>query len=317
MAMLISSSDLHARFAFLNANHSKTASIFLNQDILSSNFDLILLNEPFYNYFGIPFFDKSYKILAHHNKPRTATIIINKTYNFTAIEVNRDMIILNLELNNEKILIINVYVPLSSTLDDSLSTLEYYIEKYKKNKIIIMGDLNSKHSVWGDKKTGTRGYQLMEFILKTDLNILNNPGSPPTFQSIIGRSWIDVVLYKNINDNKIGKFEVNQDIYMSDHSLISFSLFCSKRKYTPNKMNMKNINYWKFSIDLLNLLNSKKLELGNLNIENYLEDTRKKITQIYDKNKIKGKKDYSICMMGYKFVYGTKEGSSYEKVISE
>lgn len=65
MACQVNSSFLRSHlFGFLNANHSKTASILLNNDILQKLFDIVFLNEPYYTDFGIPFFNKNIKIIS-------------------------------------------------------------------------------------------------------------------------------------------------------------------------------------------------------------------------------------------------------------
>lgn len=111
MADPINISSNNALVAFLNANHSKTSSISLNQDTSFKKYDLLFINEPYYTDHGIPFFDKSYNVIAHQSKLRTATIIVNKNYEYTVITVERDLIVLNLEINKDKFIFINVYIP--------------------------------------------------------------------------------------------------------------------------------------------------------------------------------------------------------------
>lgn len=145
MAVQVKFSPINAFVEFLNANHSKAASIVLNQDISVKDYDLKMINEPFYTDYGIPFFEKSYRVIAGQNKPRTATIIVNKNYKYPVIYVDMDLIILNLEINNDKFIFINVYIPPSVALDDMLIKLEYYINRFVDKKLIILGDLNSKY----------------------------------------------------------------------------------------------------------------------------------------------------------------------------
>lgn len=49
--------------------------------------------------------------------------------------------------------------------------------------LIIAGDLNAKHSLWGQQRTDYRGEILLDFINKCELTILNNATSLPTYSS--------------------------------------------------------------------------------------------------------------------------------------
>lgn len=103
-----------SRFAFLNANHSKSANILLNHDIIDNSYDVVLLNEPYYTNFGIPFFKKNYNIISYQVNPRVASIITNRNYKYTTIVVERDIIVLNININDENYILICIYLHLKN-----------------------------------------------------------------------------------------------------------------------------------------------------------------------------------------------------------
>lgn len=118
---------------------------------------------------------------------------MNKSYTYSIICLERDLIIINIIIDNKNYIIINIYVPPSSQLDISLIKLEFYLRKYWNSRLIIAGDLNAKHSLWGLQKIDHRGEILLNFINKYELTILNNPDSLSTYASTLGTSWIDMV----------------------------------------------------------------------------------------------------------------------------
>lgn len=124
----------------------------------------------------------------------------------------------------------------------------------------------------------------------------NNKCTTLTYESIFGSSWIDLILCKNINSTKIGKYEVNTDINMSDHNLLTFNLHFNKYYNRSFKMDFKRINIWNFSIDLTKLLKNKKLSIENEDMEDMLEQLKTDISVIYNKNKFKMKKKKNLIL---------------------
>lgn len=60
-------------FGVLKANHSKTANVLLNGDIAQKQLDLVIINEPYFTNFGMPFFpNKDIRIISIKDRPRTA-----------------------------------------------------------------------------------------------------------------------------------------------------------------------------------------------------------------------------------------------------
>lgn len=113
---------------FLNANHSKTANILLDRDITIKGLDLVLLNEPYFSDYGIIYFNKIYRIVYSQTKPRTV-IVINPTLKFSALAIERDLIILNIKHNKDRYIMINMYIPPTVSIEDYLHCIELYVTK--------------------------------------------------------------------------------------------------------------------------------------------------------------------------------------------
>lgn len=90
--------------------------------------------------------------------------------------------------------------------------------KHKDNPWFISTDFNAKSRVWGQDEQDPRGTELLELILRHQLDILNNPNSIPTFSAKIGTSWVDIAL-ATPSDKWIYQCEVRDEITASDHNL--------------------------------------------------------------------------------------------------
>ena len=96
--------------------------------------------------------------------------------------------------------------------------------------MIILTDSNAKHIVWGNRSNSHRGEKMYEFILKNDLNIINNPNLGPTFTKAaieqntnvvnIRKSYIDLTVINNKLDSDKIKWYLNENLLNTEHKLI-------------------------------------------------------------------------------------------------
>ena len=58
--------------------------------------------------------------------------------------------------------------------------------------LLLLGcDANSHHKLWGSMGTNRRGEDLMDYLITTDLDILNT-GTIPTFRNFVREEVIDI-----------------------------------------------------------------------------------------------------------------------------
>lgn len=92
--------------------------------------------------------------------------------------------------------------------------------------IVIMGDLNSRSTTWGDKLSDTRGDILLEWFTANSLTTLNNSVSfTPTFRNHSGESAVDVVAVSSPSLPLFSQLTVldNFENY-SDHHAVEFRM---------------------------------------------------------------------------------------------
>ncbi|GBN28168.1 hypothetical protein AVEN_148467-1 [Araneus ventricosus] len=220
---MFSNSTSFLRCGLLNLNHAQAASAQLEQDLINRDIEVICVTEPYVTNGHVAGISTKYLKIYKEGNPRVVTLI-NPNYNFVPILVSRDIIAVNIDVNSVNILCINVYCSPSEDLEPSLVTLDGILNNYQDNLIVINGDFNAKIPAWGLTRSDSRGLELLNFVLRHDLDIRNYIDSPPTFESIRGKSWIDLTIAKNFRREQIVDWRVLQEITTSDHNMIIFNI---------------------------------------------------------------------------------------------
>lgn len=135
---------------FINLNHAALVNVPLNKDSSSLDLDIIGLNEPYYYGYvnsKITSFSTKYRIVYHVVEPRSAILIVNIDIKISSILAKRDIVIVSAELNKEKYIIISIYCPPSTNIEEYINEFEFYINRFLKDKIIILGDFNPNYGV--------------------------------------------------------------------------------------------------------------------------------------------------------------------------
>jgi len=80
-------------------------------------------------------------------------------------------------------------------------------------------DSNSRSKLWHDTYTNQRGKTLDEFIITSDLLLMTVASGIPTFETIRGRSWIDLTVCNNILALNTRRWMCGEEESYSDHKL--------------------------------------------------------------------------------------------------
>lgn len=99
------------------------------------------------------------------------------------------------------------------------------IDYCKVNKLpLISGiDTNAHHYAWGSTDINSRGDDLLEFIIATDLTIMN-VGNKPTFVTKTRKEVLDISLCTQDLSTLINDWNVTEHILTSDHRCINFTV---------------------------------------------------------------------------------------------
>ncbi len=89
--------------------------------------------------------------------------------------------------------------------------------------IIIGCDANAHHTVWGCQDINIRGRTLLEYLMTTDLEIINQ-GHSPTYVGMGHQSIIDLTLASQQIAGEVLEWHVSREDSMSDHRHIYYHL---------------------------------------------------------------------------------------------
>jgi len=115
-----------------------------------------------------------------------------------------------------RVVFASVYMPSDSAeiLDGNLIELQKYCES-SYIPLIVGTDCNAHSQLWGSSDTNERGVKLMDFIMRSNLNVINQ-GHEPTFVIANRQEVLDIT---SVSDNlldRITYWRVEDEVSYSD-----------------------------------------------------------------------------------------------------
>lgn len=206
-----------------NQAHCRAASAHLEQAILELTPHIILIQEPYLINNMLVTTAPGFSSLGADHHAKVAILYKQTTYDVFPIHIGECFIIIKLQNHTTTLIIINVYSP--PNCRTSLSAIQPFIKKLKSCQILMAGDFNARHSLWGDRLTDQKGEDLVDFILINDFDIINPDDSPPTFESTRGKTSIDLTLSSHNLTEFVSNWEVKSEENGSDHRFIAYNLY--------------------------------------------------------------------------------------------
>ena len=93
----------------------------------------------------------------------------------------------------------------------------------RQTPVLIGCDANAHHTAWGCQDTNFRGRTLLEYLMSTDLEIINR-GHSPTYVGMGHQSIIDITLASQQIAGEVLEWHVSREDSMSDHRHICYHL---------------------------------------------------------------------------------------------
>ncbi|MCP3666940.1 MAG: hypothetical protein GY696_31350 [Gammaproteobacteria bacterium] len=90
-------------------------------------------------------------------------------------------------------------------------------------ELVVGCDSNSHHTVWGSRDNNNRGDALAEYLVSSDLSVINR-GGEPTFVAMQRQSMIDITLVSRGILDSVEGWQVSDEPSLSDHRYIHFSI---------------------------------------------------------------------------------------------
>lgn len=150
--------------------------------------------------------------------------------------------------------------------------------KRRDSPIIVGGDFNAASTMWGSRRTNTRGNLLEEWAAECDLRVVN-VGCTPTCVRPQGESIVDVTWSSPDTIDKIRNWSVVDTETLSDHNYIVFEIIETNKKnqMEPNKLGIR-WNWRKADLDIYQAVmiwSSSVIKSEGIPAEEYVNWTEK------------------------------------------
>lgn len=215
----------------INLHHAKAATAVLASRFSKEHLDIALIQEPYFFKDQIRGLPKG-ELLYNSSDPGIprAGILFKKGLNYFPISgfCKKDLVAALIELPTEggkiEIVICSAYLPgeVSDPISDDLKDLVNFC-KLNNKQLLIGGDANAHHTIWGSSNINNRGECLVDFMISNSLELLNR-GNKPTFINKIRQEVLDITLCSSFICDKITDWHVSQETSMSDHQHIRYNI---------------------------------------------------------------------------------------------
>ena len=248
----------------INLQHSRAASFNIVQLMEQDQCDVVLIQEPWVVKNRICGIKKAGTIFVgcKDEVPRACILVKSgiKCW-FLPNFSNRDVsTVLVRGRKGEEIILCSVYMANEDGTLCPPRLVQKLCEEDRK-PVIIGGDANAHHEVWGSTDINSRGENLLEFILSSSFYVMNK-GSNPTFVTRSRREVLDITLANDTGKELLREWKVLDEASYSDHLLISFVIGIPKEKQEEWR-NPRKANWQRFAEQVekrLNILNDTPIQ---------------------------------------------------------
>ena len=82
--------------------------------------------------------------------------------------------------------------------------------KFGAKGVLLLGDFNARHQLWGDESNNKYGKELVENLSFQDFSIISS--SEPTFLSSNGKSFIDFIITSVALEERVGDIKTDTEV---------------------------------------------------------------------------------------------------------
>lgn len=153
-----------------------------------------------------------------------------------------------------QVVLASCYLPYDSSYPPPTIDMKRVVDYARLNKkqLIAGCDSNAHHTVWGSTNINDRGKSLLEYLISSDLFILNK-GNKPTFRNRLRREVLDLTIGNKHIQESVLNWQVSDEPSFSDHSWICFEIRSNDRQCTTFRNPLKT-NWQQYKEELNRLL---------------------------------------------------------------
>ena len=208
----------------------------------------------------------------NHSKNRGAALYVKNEYSCSKLpEISKlsqqiDSVWCMTIINNKRYLVGSIYVKLNyhTAIEETMKMLkaaQTVANKLKCLGVILAGDFNARHPMWGDEISNEYGKQLVESLDSTSFSIITSHS--PTFLCENGSSHIDLMIISKNLANKVNKCVTDIDIELFSGAPL--------RGHVPLITEIEGTNNTEKPPVI------KKLDVNSINWPSWTEDLEKQI----------------------------------------
>ena len=177
-------------------------------------------------------------------------------------------------IDNKRYIVGSIYVKLNykqaikETLQ-MLNTAEEMKDKLKASGVLLMGDFNARHTVWGDRVINEYGQELVDNL---DYNLFSITTAPkPTFLCENGGSFIDLVIMSNSIVDQLKACNTDETVELFSGAptrghvplLTALNGYVRRETIVTEKLNVDAINWTEWSGELEKQIIDNIVETSN------------------------------------------------------
>ena len=204
-------------------------------------------------------------------------------------------------INNTRYIVGNVYVKLGdvkgiTSVLDMLHKAQQMNTKLKSEGVILLGDMNARHPMWGDSTTNEYGKTLFDKLDHSQYTLL--AADSPSFLCANGSSYIDLMIISINLSNKIisvktdAMVELFTGAPLRGHVPVIVSITNSVAPVQPprERMCIKNMNWSEWSQDIESAVEDSREYLNSIEdpqiLLQFIDNTMNSATEKYGTKKI-------------------------------
>ena len=284
----------------INLQHCKEASSVLNNLLCKLQAGIAIIQEPWIYQRHIRGLNVKYGRIHYDtscDSPRACILTLGNVQarmlrQYTSRDVVAIQVTLQVAGGNRTVVVSSAYLPYDATDPPPSQELVSLIDYCSQNDLpIIIGcDANAHHTYWGSSDTNERGRALLEYLVTTDLDILNK-GTKPTFVISNRQEVIDITLVSRNIESYVTGWRVSDEESLSDHRQIQFHIN-SDQPILPPWRNPRATRWDAYYADLEEKLGGHMTVIETTDdIENEVAQLQSSLETSY-KNNCKEKKHY-------------------------
>lgn len=181
------------KFLQVNLGRGRDATDAMRQYVTERGVDVVMVSEPYVHeteWMGFKKFGKD------NGKAEVWVREGVKGWEISS-ETDENVVKVNVKLGGKAMVVVAVYDEPGGRTNERVRGRMAEWGRHK-GPTIVAGDFNAKHEAWGGIITDPRGEELLELAIMFGWELANDSGQGPTFESVNGRSWVDVTWTRGV-----------------------------------------------------------------------------------------------------------------------